>query len=170
VTLKDGRSYRLRGTNDVNDENRGIMVEDPRFGRVVVSWREFDRLDFSESASSGRAYADYKPGKPLAGTVVTKDGETHSGRLVFDLDEAASWEILNGDWSDLEYNIPFQFVKRIEPGRDETRVVLRGGEDLRLEESQDVTANNDGLLVFDRGTADPLFLPWRNLESIEFTE
>jgi len=168
VVLKDGRSFRLRGTNDVNEENRGIMVEDSRFGRVVVGWREFDRLEFAESESSGRAYGDYQPGRPLSGTLVTVDGETHKGRLVFDLDEAASWEILNGDWSDLEYNIPFALVKRLEPGRDESRVVLRGGEELRLEESQDVTADNDGFLIFDRGAADPLFLPWRKVESIEF--
>ncbi len=170
VTLKDGRSYRLRGTNDVNEENRGIMVEDPRFGRVVVGWREFDRLEFSENPASGRAYADYKPAKPLAGTVITKGGATHAGRLVFDLDEAASWELLNGSWNDLQYNIPFTLVKRIEPGRDESRVILRSGEELRLEDSHDVTGDNDGLLVFDRGQTDPLYLPWRELESIEFTE
>jgi hypothetical protein len=168
VTLKDGRNFRLAGTNDVNEDNRGIMVEDPRFGRVVVGWREFDRLDFVDGEKSGRGYGDYGPGKPLGGTLVTVDGETHKGRLVFDLDETADWEILNGNWSDLEYNIPFALVKRFEPGRDESRVVLRGGEELRLEESQDVTADNDGFLVFDRGTVDPLFLPYRKVESIEF--
>ena len=30
VTLKDGREYDLRGTNDVNRENRGIYIEDKR--------------------------------------------------------------------------------------------------------------------------------------------
>lgn len=168
VLLKDGRSFRLRGTNDVNDENRGIMVEDPRFGRVVVGWREFDRLDFADSESSGRSYGDYRPGKPLAGTLVTVDGETHKGRLVFDLDEAATWELLNGSWSDLEYNIPFALVKRLEPGRSESRVVLTGGEELRLEESQDVTNDNDGFLVFDRGDADPLYLTWGRVAHVEF--
>ncbi len=144
------------------------MVEDPRFGRVVVGWREFDRLDFADSESSGRGYGDYRPAKPLAGTLVTVDGETHNGRLVFDLDEAATWELLNGSWSDLEYNIPFALVKRLEPGRSESRVVLTGGEELRLEESQDVTNDNDGFLVFDRGDADPLYLTWDRVAHVEF--
>lgn len=170
VTLKDGREYVLRGTNDVNEENRGIMVEDPRYGRVVVAWREFDCLEFNDSPTSGRAYGDYGHGKPLSGTVVTLDGKTRSGRLVYDLDEAASWELLNGDWRDLEYNLPFSLIKRIEPGREESRLVLRSGEALRLEGSQDVTADNDGVLVFDRGAADPIYLPWREIESIELAD
>ena len=168
VTLKDGRDYRLRGSNDVNDDNRGIMVEDKRYGRVVIYWDEFDRLDFEDRKDSGRGYGDYEGQKPLSGTVVGKDGEKHRGRIVFDLDESENWEMLNGNWRDAEYNIPFSLVARIEPGRDESRVLLRGGEELWLEDSQDVTENNDGLLIFDQGDADPLYLRWQQIESIEF--
>ena len=38
VVLKDGRTFVLDGTNDVNSDNAGIFVEDERYGRVLVSW------------------------------------------------------------------------------------------------------------------------------------
>ncbi len=167
VVLADGRSFRLRGSNDVNSDNRGIMVEDARYGRVVVFWNDFDRLDFTDSKSSGRAYKDYKSGF-LQGVITDKGGERREGRIVFDLDESESWEILNGNSRDIEYNIPFELVSVIEPGRHESRVVLTGGEELWLEDSQDTTDSNDGLMVFDRGDDDPYYLRWRRIEKIEF--
>jgi hypothetical protein len=167
VALKDGRSFRLRGSNDVNSDNRGIMVEDERFGRVVVFWNDFDRLDFSDAGSSGRAYKDYGKGGWLTGKVTDDGGEAREGRIVFDLDETETWEILNGDNRDIEYNIPFSLIRSIEPGRHESKVILAGGEELWLESSQDVTESNDGLLVFDHGDDDPFYLNWRRIEKIE---
>ncbi len=167
VVMKDGRSFRLRGSNDVNSDNRGIMVEDERYGRVVVFWSDFDKLEFSDSKSSGKAYKEFKGGT-LRGEVTDTSGEKREGRLIFDLDEQESWEILNGDSRDLEYNIPFSLVRSIEPGRHESKVVLMGGEELVLENSQDVTASNDGVMIFDHGDDDPFYLSWRRIERIDF--
>ncbi len=168
VVLKDGRTMRLRGTNDVNDSNRGIMVEDPRYGRVVVFWDEFDKLEFTDSRDSGRSYGDYRGGEALKGTVTDSRGETWSGRLVFDLDEESSWEILNGSARDVEYNIPFPLVRSIEPKDDEeSLVILRSGEELYLEESQDVTESNDGVLIFTND-GEPKHIQWHKVERVEF--
>ena len=41
VTLKDGRTFALHGSNDVNRSNRGVVVGDE--GRVV-HWRDFESL------------------------------------------------------------------------------------------------------------------------------
>ncbi len=49
----------LSSTNDVDDDNRGIYVEDPRFGRVLVRWDTFERVDFSAPGSSGPSYEQY---------------------------------------------------------------------------------------------------------------
>jgi hypothetical protein len=172
VVLKDGRTLRLRGTNDVNDSNRGIMVEDSRFGRVVVFWDEFDKLAFEDSRESGSSYGDFKGKGTLHGKVVTSGGDSHQGRIVFDLDETEGWEILNGRARDIEYNIPFHLVRSIEPqGEDESLVVLRNGEELYLEDSQDVTESNDGLLVFVGGDdAEAEFIPWRKVKRVEFDD
>ncbi len=169
VILKDDRRFRLRGSNDVNEENRGIMVEDPRYGRVVVYWDEFDKLVFSDSEGSGRGYGDYEDSGKLEGKVTDTKGETWSGRIVFDLDETESWEILNGSYRDLEYNIPFRMIRSIEPRRHgESIVVLKSGEELRLEDSQDVSDRNDGVLVFASGNREPEYIPWRKVDRIEF--
>ena len=43
VTLKSGRQLRLDGSNDVNDGNRGIIVENKDFVSIDIPWREFER-------------------------------------------------------------------------------------------------------------------------------
>ena len=50
MTLNDGRSFRLRGSNDVDDDNKGIIVlkdlEDED-SEVYLEWDEFDKIDFN---------------------------------------------------------------------------------------------------------------------------
>jgi len=167
VELKDGRVFRLRDTNDVNRENRGIMVEDERFGRVTIPWEEFDRIVFSEPQGSGRGYNDYRPLKELRGTVHVVDGDTYRGSIVLDLDESEGWEMLNGSYRDIEFNIPLARVASITPGRrDQSTVVLRNGEELRLEDSADVGKGNIGVLIYS-GSDDPVYVDWEEVESIE---
>ena len=170
VVMKDGRSLRMRGTNDVDDSNRGIMVEDPRYGRVVVFWDEFDKLEFSDSPRSGKGYGDYAERGLLRGSVLDSEGESHSGRIVFDLDEESGWEILNGSARDIEYNIPFHLIRSIAPkGEDESLVILKSGEELYLEQGQDVSGSNDGVLVFPGDSdSEGKYIPWRRVERIDF--
>ncbi len=168
VTLADGRELVLEGTNDVNDEIRGILVEDPRFGRVKVPWDEFDRADFESEKGSGRSYDSYPSGGPLHGTVTADDGTVLAGRIVYDLDEEETWEMLNGERDGVSYDIPFERVAAIEPrGRSSSRVVLASGEELVLEDGQDVSDSNDGVLVFAEGAARPTYVPWRKVRRIE---
>jgi hypothetical protein len=169
VTLKSGRELHLRNSNDVDHDNRGIMIEDPRFGRVVVFWDEFDRLQFTSTKSSGKGYKDYKGSERLSGTVTDIDGDKHQGRLVFDLDETQGWEMLNGSQSDMEYNIPFRMIRSIEPrGRRGSLIKLIDGQELDLEDAQDVSENNDGVLILDGGKGyDGTYISWDEIELIE---
>ena len=167
VVLKDGTRMELSGTNDVNDENRGIYVDDARYGRVLVHWKAFDRVRFAEGPAL--SYDDFPAGQPLRGKVTDQDGKTYSGRIVYDLDESETWELLNGHAHDVEYSIPFQKVAAIIPiNDDETRVILRSGEELRLEEETDVTDSNQGILIFVEGGARPTYVGWDDLERIDF--
>lgn len=168
VELRDGRRLRLRGSNDVDDDNRGIMVEDPRYGKVTVEWDAFDRLEFADPNGSGRGYDDYPTPKPLRGRVIDRGGDVHEGRIVFDLDEAGTWEMLNGSIRDVSFDIPFELVVSIEPVDDDaSMVVLRGGEELELEDSQDISERNDGVLVYF-GDDDAAYLTWDEIRRIEF--
>jgi len=168
VVLQDGRTLVLDGTNDVNSSNRGIMVEDPRYGRVKIPWRDFERLELREIRGSGRGYDDYPAGTAMRGTVVDSSGVRHRGSIAFDLDETESWEMLNGSAVDIEYNIPFERIAAVEPrGRSAATVLLRTGEELRLEDGQDVTDSNDGVLVLQVEGSGPRYIPWDEISRIE---
>ncbi len=167
VTLKDGRELVLDGTNDVDHSNRGILVEDPRYGRVEIGWDSFESVEFADAGASGLGYDDFEPSAPIRGTVKTRNG-SHSGRLVYDLDEHETWEMLNGDDRDVEHNIPFGLIAAITPiGDDRAKVTLTGGETLELEDSADVGDGHAGVLVLgqnDRST----YIRWDDIERIDF--
>jgi hypothetical protein len=168
VVLKDGREFRLSGTNDVNHENRGVMVEDPRYGRVTIGWDAFELVTFSDPGGSGKGYDDYPTRGRLQGTVTDDDGDTYKGQIVYDLDESEGWEILNGDVGDVEFDIPFYRIATIEPlSSDECLVVLTNGEKLTLEDGQDVIKANAGILVFTKGDKTD-YIPWKDVERIDF--
>ena len=114
------------------------------------------------------SYKSYKPSKELRGTVLTIDGDEIKGKIVFDLDESQGFEILNGKIDDMAFYIPFSRIKTITPkGRHSSLVKLKNGEELRLEDSQDVSRNNDGILVFpdDGGTE---YIDWEDVDKITF--
>jgi len=168
VALTDGRELVLDGTNDVDHSIRGIMIEDPRYGRVKVPWSAFEKAEFEVAATSGRGYGEYARQRALTGTVTTSGGERHKGRIVFDLDETASWEMLNGDRFDIEYTIPFDRIVKVAPrGRSSAIVTLQDGEELRLEDGQDVSDRNDGVLIFTRDDDEPEYVAWDDLKFIE---
>lgn len=168
VELWDGRRLLLEDTNDVDDSIDGIFVEDERFGRVEVGWDAFVRVDFEKTADSGRAYGDYEAIRPLTGKVTDVDGRTHRGRIVFDLDEEYTWELLHGNLGpDVEYHIPFERVRSVRPvSRDASVVVLKNGLELELEDSQDVSDSNDGILVIAADGGET-YVGWDDVEILE---
>ncbi len=166
VTLNDGRELVLDGTNDVNDDNRGILVEDARYGRVEIPWSEFERIELRVASDSGRAYDSYAKPSVLRATVTTTDGQTVRGELVYDVDEQFSWEMLNGSADGVEYNIPFASIASIEPnGRHGATITLHNGENLELEDGQDVSENNDGVVVLAGGAE--RYLDWSLIRKLE---
>jgi hypothetical protein len=167
VYLRDGRDVTLSGTNDVDRSNRGIFVDDPRYGRVLVSWEAFERVDFSDGGS-GPGYADYPAGAALSGTVTAADGRRLTGRLVYDLDESETTEMLDGEWRDIDYSIPFALVAAVVPRGEASRVVLRSGEELVLEGTADVSPDNAGVLIFEGSKESPTYVPWRDVDRVDF--
>lgn len=167
VILKDGRDVLLRGTNDVNDDNRGLFVDDPRYGRVLVPWSAFLRVDF-EDGDSGPGYDEFPPLGPLDGAVKTRDGKVLRGRVVYDVDESRGWETLDGDQDGVSYSIPFAQVASVVPsGSRRARVTLRGAkEELVLEESGDVTERNAGVFVLSG--RQKTYVPWDEVSRIDF--
>ena len=172
VTLRDGREVVLSGTRKVGPGNRGIYVDDPRYGRVLVSWDAFERADFSPGGS-GPAYDDFPPGFPLTGSVTTRDGRLLAGRLVYDLDESETTETLDASSRSVDYTIPFGLVASVVLPDDEravghATVTLQSGEELQLERTGDLGEGHAGLLVFVGGRERPAYVPWADIERIDF--
>ncbi len=177
VTLLDGREMVLSGTREVGHGNRGIYVDDQRYGRVLVSWDAFERIDFSAAgsgaASGGPAYGDFPPGRPLSGSVTTRAGRRLAGRLVFDLDESETTETLDAPSRGVDYTIPFGLIASITlPGREQrgagrARVTFHDGEELQLEREGDLGEGNAGMLIFADGRQRPEYLPWTDVEQVD---
>jgi hypothetical protein len=169
VVLRDGRELVLDGTNDVDSDNRGIYVDDPRYGRVLVTWEAFERVDFTrEPAGSGPGYDSFRAGAPLRGKVTEVDGRVTSGRIVWDLDEEETTEFLDGKKADITYSIPFDRVDAVVPsGRTASRVLLAGGNELQLEGDADVGEGNSGIAVLgaDDGRT---HIPWDRVQRVDF--
>lgn len=168
VVLVDGREFVLDGSNDVDSDNRGIFVNDPRYGRVLVTWDAFERIEFDEVDRTGPAYDDFEPGDALRGTVTDTDGGKHRGVVVFDLDETETWELFDGNRRGIEYAIPFHMIRAVVPeSGDSSRVVLRGGEEIELEDTADAGEGNAGVLVLENGR-EKVYLPWDEVRRIDF--
>jgi hypothetical protein len=173
VTLLDGRELVLSGTRDAGDGNLGVYVDDARYGRVLVSWDAFDRVDFSPAGASA-AYADFPPGRALAGTVTTRDGRRLAGRLVYDFDESETTETLDAPLRGVDYTIPFARIASVVPaGRDgggahRATVVLRDGPRVSLEPAGDLGDGNAGMLIFADGRKDPDYVPWKDVAQVDF--
>jgi len=170
VTLKSGDELYLTGSNDVNRDNRGILVKVDGIGSVKVGWRDFDMVTFADPApNSGPAYASFGAGRRLNGEVESRGGDRFKGEIVFDLDETWDFELLHGKNGDTEYLIPFREIVKIEPkGSFSSDVELRNGIVVELEDSQDVTRKNNGVLVFTDAGRRPEYVSWRDVGAIRF--
>ena len=140
---------------------------------MLISWDTFERVDFSP-AGSGPPYGDFPPGRPLTGGVTTRDGRRLAGRLVYDLDESETTETLDAAFQGVDYTILFGLIASIVPAGSEERdalvasVTLRSGEELQLEPTGDLGAGNAGMLIFVDGLERPEYVPWADVEEVDF--
>ncbi len=169
VTLTNGNQMVLRGTNDVDDDNRGIIISDPGFGQVTVKWDEFDRLDFKKAPHQVR-YKEFDGGRRLTGTVYTEDGDSYTGTIRWDDDEEYTWEILNGDYRDVEFDIEFGLIKSIEKRSSRSSIVtVRDDRSFRLSGSNDVDEDNKGIFVI-LSDGDEVEIEWEDFDRVDFSK
>lgn len=167
VTLRDGRQLRLTNPRQLGKENKGIYVDDPRYGRVLVSWSAFRHAGFTP-APPGPAYDEFSPGHPLTGAVITRSGQRLAGRIVFDLDESESTETLDAPAHGVDYTLPFSLIASIALDPPAPLITLHSGEQLQLDPKGDLSPNNAGLLIFVDTRPTPEYLPWSEVRFIEF--
>jgi hypothetical protein len=151
----------------VDDDNRGIIISDPGFGQVIIKWDEFDRLDFKKAQEQVR-YEQFDGGQPLKGTVYTEDGENYTGTVRWDNDEEYTWEILDGNYRDVNFDIEFGFIKTIEKKSYRSSfVTIWDGRSFRLRGSNDVDEDNKGIFV-TLSDGDEVEIEWEDFDRVEF--
>ena len=172
VVTKDGSNRFMDGTNDVDDDNRGIYVDDPRFGRVDVTWEHFISVEFIRDPGQQplATYADFEQVGRLHGTVVLQDGTSISGHLTYDVDESTSAEMISGRTeAGLRYMIPLRLVSSIIREDEETvRVKMIKGNDLTLHGERDVNHKNNGIII-DVENEGAKYIEWQLVKSISFS-
>lgn len=132
-----------------------VQISDPSLGLVEVEWHAVRFLRFEPSPGTPGRDA-YDGGRPLHGTVVTREGEEISGRIRWDADEEWSWDMLQGDSEGVELSIEFGHVAHIErkePGG--ARVTLRDGRSFHLTGGNDVDRDNRGTFIFSAAVEEP---------------
>ena len=169
VSLRDGRELLLSGTRDTGAESLGMYVDDRRYGRVLISWEVFERLDFS-AESAAPVYDDFLPGRPLQGVVTVRNGRRLEGRLVYDLDESETTETLDAPARGVDYIIPFELIASIVRPNGATRILvtLHNGEELQLDRRGDLGDQNGGMLIFPADSQRAEYVRWADVERIDF--
>jgi hypothetical protein len=170
VTLTGGQELVLRGTNDVDDDIRGIEIDDPSFGRVIAGWDELVSLELHPRTQPAVAKADYVTGGRLHGTVVASDGRSVSGSIRWDNDEEHVWDVLDGRLDDVDVSVELARVRSIERSGESARVSLRDGRVFTLagdEELGDLGEANRGVFVTP-ASGETVLVRWRNLVRATF--
>jgi len=169
LKLMNDKSITMYGTNDVNSENRGIVVSVEQLGKVEIPWKIFKSVCFeSGHGSSGPSYSSFEAPQRLFGEVKDLRGNQFEGLIIFDRDEKWDFEQLEGLFNEVKYVIPFRNIKTIIPkNEDFTYVLLRNGHKLILGKLQDVSSKNEGVVVIT-SNSDSNFIEWEQVDEINF--
>ena len=168
VTTKDGETVVMTGTNDVDDGNRGIIVDTGMY-RVDMPWTEFVRADWDAEPTFSMPRSAFSPVRALRGTVRTTDGQSYSGNIVWDIDEYLTADHLDGRSNGIEYFVPFANITRMEAVEDnEVKVTLTDGQVLTLGRDRDVDGGNQGIAIYVEGQDTAHYITRSESASVEF--
>ncbi|MEN8374589.1 MAG: hypothetical protein ABFS34_04005 [Gemmatimonadota bacterium] len=168
ITLANGEEIVLKDSNDVDDDNRGIIVADPQLGQVTVDWDEFLDVTFEPAPADAAPRSRFDGGRRLRGTVETEDGRELKGTIRWDNDEEFTWEALDGEAAYVEMDIELGNVASIERLDDDSaQVTLHDGRTFEMSGSNDVDEHNKGIFVTDAaGTV--TMLDWEEFRVVRF--
>jgi hypothetical protein len=140
------------------------VVEDAARGPVELEWEDLARVDFA------RAPGDLLPtGRRLHGTLRTRNGSEWTGYVAWSLDESLTTDELNGEGLDGEMTeIAFGDIARISrESRRSARVRLRSGDELLLEDTNDVGSDIPGIEITDPSFG-RVVVEWDAFVSLDF--
>ncbi len=162
--LKSGEELLLSGrSSDLGPGLRAFVVEDPRGDRTELGWRDVARVDFRPAPATAAPSA-----RRLYGTIEDRWGDRWTGFVSWDLDEALTSDILDGEEDGRDRDVPFadirQVDRRVEGG---ARVTLVDGREMVLEGTNDVDDGHRGIHVSDPHLGQ-IALEWGDVRSVRF--
>ena len=163
VLLKDGREFEV----STDDSRESVTILDAELGKVVISRRDFEKIEFMDEPDEYTRTAD-ENGYPIFGTITTSSGMTFTGFILWDNDESLSTHIINGNEGRNAREIPFSKIQSIIPvNRRSSEINLWTGRKLILSGTNDVASDNRGLIITDQsyGIVD---VEWRYVDKIDF--
>lgn len=149
VVTKDGIERVLTGSNDVNSENRGIVVHHPDHGSVTLNWEVFKKVTFEPLPS------DFLPRRSVwsntgrvSGAVVT-DQTRLQGNVIMDINlEFAAEAIVARNQDFRRASIPLRLVRAIHrEGDGKARVELTSGRQFTFDTGHPLAAGGSGILI-----------------------
>ncbi|MEM1134865.1 MAG: hypothetical protein AAGI07_03425 [Bacteroidota bacterium] len=168
VTMKTGEKIFLNDHRDVSRRSKGILVKQKNFGHVLIHWEELIAAEFLKAPEHPMYYRDFFITHYIQGTVTDKKGNTFLGRVVYDLDEYLTLEVLDGSHNNMEYFIPFKHIGSIKKQNfNYVKVCLKNGEELLLSGHADVTSENQGVII-DTYNRKNIYVSWRNIRVLNF--
>lgn len=161
VHLKGGDRLELAGGS--NDIGADIEVLDPSLGAIEIDWDRIDRIDFMPVGQQVTA-----PAQRLYGTLASEAG-TFTGFVQWDLDECMTTDVLDGESTDGDHEIPMGQITRIERRtRSSARVTLDDGQVLVLDGTNDVDHRNDGIFI-ETPDLGRVLVPWDAFDHLDLT-
>lgn len=167
LIFKSGEKLEVKASStDIGDNIRGIVVEDADEGEIEFEWDEIERVEFSQA--SHEVYSEL--GERLYGTLTTRKGDTFTGWVVWDADEALTEDILDGEQRDHDREIPFGKIRSIERrSSNSARVTLKNGDEITLKDSNDVNSSNRGISIFVENFG-VVKIDWDEFDSLDFED
>ncbi len=164
LTLHSGDRVELvSSSTDLGPSFRGLVVEGAGRGEVEIEWEDLARVDFAV-APTGRVVP---AGRRLHGTVATSTGLRLTGYIAWDLDEALSTDVLDGERGRDEIHLAFADIASIaRRDRSSASVTLLDGTQMVLEDTNDVDSRNRGIEVTDPSFGRAI-VQWDDFVSLE---
>lgn len=163
VIMQNGKRYDLEGEG-YNDVGTSVRVMDPELGEVDIDWGRIEKIDFIKTPKQ----LANRFGKPLYGTVDAY-GQKFTGYIQWDHDERLSIDKLDGDTDDGDISIEFGKIKSIERQAGSSKVILKSGRELRMDNSNDVDSGNRGIIIMNNELV-AVDVPWKEFDKVTFED
>jgi hypothetical protein len=166
LTLRSGQEVEMGADeSDLGEGVRGILVDDADGGRSELTWDQVELVEFLPVPPGARP-----PEARLYGTLTTRSGQSFTGRIGWDMDEIYADDILDGDSHGHRQKVPFGAIARItQDGSRAARVLLRSGDEVTLDGTNDVNAENRGITVSDPALGQ-VKVDWSDFDALTFAE